>query len=79
MFLLTVHFDGTLPRLFFNKFTQPNAFKEPTEQLYVIEYAAYQELLKENEELKKKLEAAVNALSMIIGMAEKQQEKYSRK
>jgi hypothetical protein len=61
-FLLTVHFDGTLPRLFFNKFTQPNTFKEPTEQLHVIEYGAYQELLKQNEELKQKLEVAKRAL-----------------
>lgn len=44
-------FDSTLFRLFFNSFVTPNIFKND-EQLEVIEYSAYEQLKKENTELK---------------------------
>jgi len=50
-FLLTVRFDGTLARLSFNKFVQPNTFA-PEEQLHVVEYSAYEKLQSEVKRLK---------------------------
>lgn len=47
-------FDNTIFRLFFNSFVTPNIFKDG-EYLEVIEYSAYEQLKKENAELKSEI------------------------
>ena len=54
-FLLTVHFDGMFPRLFFNKFVHIDTFELKEEQLHVIEYAALEQANAKIKELEAKL------------------------
>lgn len=64
-FLLTVHFDGMFPRLFFNKFVHIDTFELKEEQLHVIEYAALEQANAKIKELEAKLEIAVERLEKL--------------
>ena len=57
-------FDGTLFRLFFNSFVVPNNFKTE-EQLEVIEYFAYEQLEKENADLKNNITASDSVIDIL--------------